>query len=123
MKRPNLKRATAILGCAASLAATGAVAVPAATAAAPRSQSCGSKVITVPVKGAKPAKVVASRISVQGGATCRNAYTVIRGVVTKEMPRGWTVSRGNFKVPNGLTPQVAVNGHKKVMFAVPGPGR
>jgi hypothetical protein len=120
MKRLNLKRGAAILGCAASLAGMGAIAVPGAASAAPKSQSCGSKAITVPVKGGKTVKVSASRIRVEGDATCKDAYAVIRGVVTKELPNGWTVSRGNFKVPKGLTPQVAVNGHKKVMFALPG---
>jgi hypothetical protein len=120
MKRLNLRRGAAILGCAASLAGAGAVAVPGAAMAAPKPQSCGSKVITVPVKGGKTVKVSASRIRVEGGATCKDAYAVIRGVVTKKLPAGWTVSHGNFNVPKGLTPQVAVNGHKKVMFALPG---
>ena len=120
MKRLNLKRGAAILGCAASLAGIGAVAVPGAATAAPKAQSCGSKVITVPVEGGKTVMVSASRIRVEGGATCQVAYTVVRGVVTKELPTGWTVSRGNFKVPKGLTPQVAVNGRKKVMFALLG---
>jgi len=122
MKRPNLKRGLATLGCAASLAGAGVVAVPGAATAAPRPQSCGSKVITVPVKGGKTVKVPASRIRVEGGATCKTAYAVIRGVVTKELPKGWTVSHGNFNVPRGLVPQVAVNGKKKVTFALPGNG-
>jgi hypothetical protein len=117
-----LKRGAAVLGCAASLAWSAAALTPATATAAPRAQSCGSKVIIVPVKGGQATKVPASRIRVEGGATCKDAYAVIRGVVAKKLPKGWTVTHGNFKVPAGLVPQVAVNGHKKVMFALPGRG-
>jgi hypothetical protein len=123
MERFNLKRGAAILGCVASMAGTTAVVAPGAAAAAPKAQSCGSKVILIPaVGGGKSTKVPVSRIRVEGNATCAEAIKVIRGVVTKNLPKGWTVSHGNFKVPRGLTPQVAVNGHKKVMFALPGGG-
>src|SRR3954453_20559831 len=122
MKRFNLKRGAAILGCAASLAGAGTAIAPGIAPAAVKSTNCGSKAIIVPVKAGKTTKVPASRIRVEGGATCKDAYAVIRGVVTKELPKGWTVSHGNFNVPKGLVPQVAVNGHKKVMFALPGRG-
>jgi hypothetical protein len=122
MNRPNLRHATATLACVASLGGAGAVLAPGAATAAPGAQSCGAKVITIPTKGGEASKVPVSRISVRGGATCRDAYAVIRGVVTKKLPRGWSVAHGNFKVPSGLVPQVAVKGHKKVMFALPGNG-
>jgi hypothetical protein len=119
MKSFNLRRATAVLGCAASLA--GAALAPGAVAAAPKAKSCGSKSISVAIKGGKTTTFSASMIRAEGGATCAEAVRVIRGVVTKNLPRGWTVSRGNFKVPHGLVPQVAVNGRKKVKFALVGP--
>ena len=119
MKRLNFKRGAAILGCAASLAGT-TIAIGPGTAAAAGAKACGSKSISVKGTAGKTTHVAASRIRVEGDATCADAYQVIRGVVTKNLPKGWTVTRGNFKVPHGLVPQVAVNGRKKVMFALPG---
>jgi hypothetical protein len=121
MKNSNLKRAAAVLGCVASLAGPAALA-PAGAAAAPKAMSCGARSIKVPVKGGKAVTTPVSLIRVEGGATCAEATAVIRGVLTKELPKGWKVTKGNFKVPHGLTPQVAVNGHKKVTFALPGYG-
>jgi hypothetical protein len=122
MKRLNPKRGAAILGCAASLAGFGASLAPGIAPAAVKSTSCGSKVIVVPVNGGTATKVPVSRIRTEGGASCKVAYAVIRGVVTKKLPKGWTVAHGNFNVPKGLVPQVAVKGHMKVMFALPGRG-
>jgi hypothetical protein len=121
MKRNTIRRGAAILGCAASLAGTTVALAPGIATAAPAAKSCGAKVISAPVNG-KAGQVAASRIRAEGGATCAEAYAVIRGVVTKKLPRGWTVAHGNFKVPKGLVPQVAVNGKKKVTFALPGNG-
>ena len=121
MKRANLKRLTAVLGAAAAL--TGAAIAPGAAPAAAAgngAKSCGARSINVR-SGGKVTRFPVSLIRVEGGATCAEAVRVIRGVVTKKLPRGWTASRGNFKVPHGLTPQQAVNGKKRVKFALPGP--
>jgi hypothetical protein len=116
----HLRRAAAIVGCSASLAGAALVAAPGA-GAAPTAHSCGAKTIAVKT-GGETTKVPASRIRVEGGATCAEAVKVIRGVVLHKIPRGWSVGRGGFKVPSGLTAHIAVNGHKKVKFALVGPG-
>jgi hypothetical protein len=115
----HLGRATALFACVAALAG-GAAAVGPGSAAAHAGTNCGARTITVKAGGGKAVRVPASRIAVEGGATCADAYKVIRGKVTKRLPSGWTVSRGTYKVPRGLTPYVAVNGHKKVKFALVG---
>jgi hypothetical protein len=108
----------AILACAAALAGT--VATAPVTAAAPAAHSCASTTIEVSQKGGKAVTVPVSRIRVEGGATCKEALAVIRGFVTKDLPSGWAIGRGNFKVPHGLVPEIATNGHKKVKFALVG---
>jgi hypothetical protein len=117
--RLHLGRRAAIFACAVSLAGPTTV-LAAGPESAQTGRSCGSKVIMVPQKNDEPLRVPVSRIRVAGGATCAEANKVIRGALTKHLPNGWVLGRGNFKVPSGLTPQVAVNGHKKVMFAVVG---
>ncbi len=119
-KRLNLGRGVAILACAASLAGTAATLAPGTALAAGGATSCGSKTITVAAKGGKSTQVAVSRISVAGGATCRQAYTVIAGVVTKEVPKGWTIEHGHFHVPHGLTAQVATKGAMTIKFALVG---
>jgi hypothetical protein len=121
MKSFNSRRAAATLGCAAALAGSALVGAPGAAAHAPGAQACGSRTIAVHA-GGKTTHVAVSRIRAEGGATCKVAIAVIRGVVTKKLPRGWSVSEGNFKVPHGLTAQIAVKGKMKVKFALPGPG-
>jgi hypothetical protein len=118
-RAPRFRRTVAMLACAASLAA-GAAALGPAGAAARAPSSCGSKDVAVKEAG-KTLTVPVSRITVSGGATCKQAYAVIRGVLLKEVPKGWKVSRGGFKVPHGLVAQQAVDGHKVVRFATIGP--
>jgi hypothetical protein len=115
----HLRRAIAILACSASLVGTAAV-VPAAASAAGAAKSCGSASIGVTHNGGKPVTVPVSRIRVEGGATCAEALKVIRGALAKNPPRGWTVSSANFKVPRGLNAMVAVNGHKRIKYALVG---
>jgi hypothetical protein len=117
--RLHLGRGIAVLACAASLAGTATVLAP-ATASAAAPSSCGSKTIKVPVKGQKALTVPVSRIRVEGGATCAEAYAVIRGSLLKELPAGWKGGPGHFKVPDGLTAQTATKGGKTVKFATVG---
>lgn len=112
-------RTLAILGCA--LASIAAMVVPGAASAAHGGTSCGSRSITVSSKGGKTVTFAVSRIRVEGGATCTEAIQVIRGFVKHDVPGGWAVGPGDFKVPHGLHAEIATNGHKKVKFAVVGP--
>jgi hypothetical protein len=114
--RFNLGRGTAILACAASLAGTAAAVAP-GTAVARAAEGCGAKTISIPQKNGKSLHVPASRIRVEGGATCEEAYAVIRGAVLKKPLSGWSYGRGNFKVPHGLVAEIATNHQKKVKWA------
>jgi hypothetical protein len=117
--RINPGRAIAVLACAAALVGTATVLAP-ASASAHGATSCGSKTIAVPVKGRKAVRVPISRISVEGGATCAEAYAVIRGSLVKKLPAGWTVGPGHFTVPHGLTAQTSKKGKKVVNYATVG---
>jgi hypothetical protein len=118
LRAPSVRRAVAILACAASLVG-GAAAIAPAGASARATTSCGSKDVAVKEAG-KTLTVPVSRIAVSGGATCKQADAVIRGVLLKEVPKGWKVTTGTFKVPHGLVAQEAVNGSKTVRFATVG---
>ena len=105
----NFRRGAAVLACAAFWPARvrRSRRAPRARRAPPRRPAAGSRTIAVPVKGGKSLKVPASRIKVEGGATCQEAYGVIRGALTKHPLDGWTYGRGNFKVPPGLTAEAS----------------
>ena len=114
----SVRRAAAMLACAASLAG-GVAAVAPAGAAARAARSCSSKNVAVK-KGGKTLSVPVSLITVSGGATCKEAITVIRGVLLKEVPKGWKVTEATFKVPHGLVAQQAVKGGETIKFATVG---
>jgi hypothetical protein len=118
--RRQAGRLAAIFACAASLAGIAALIAPLGASAA-GSTTCASKTITVPAAGGgKTVAVPVSRISVHGGATCAEAYAVIRGVVTKKVPAGWTIRPAHFPVPHGLHAEAATKGAKTVRFALVG---
>jgi hypothetical protein len=117
-RAPSVRRAAAILACAASLAG-GVAAVAPPGAAARATSSCGSKNIAVK-EGGKTLTVPVSLITVSGGVTCKQADAVIRGVLLKEVPKGWKVTDATFKVPRGLVAQQAVKGGETIKFATVG---
>jgi hypothetical protein len=119
MNRLHIRRKLAILAATASLAGAGAAIGPAG-ASAHAGGSCGSKSISVSVKGGKPVQVAVSRIETSGGATCKTAYAVIGGFVKKKVPSGWRVTQGTFNVPHGLTAEMATKGKMLVKFALVG---
>jgi hypothetical protein len=112
----KIRRGAALLGCAAALVGTAAAVAPGA-AIARAAESCGSKTISIPQKSGKSLHIPVSRIRVEGGATCTEAYAVIRGGLLKKPLSGWSYGRGNFQVPHGLTAELATNAHKKVKWA------
>jgi hypothetical protein len=115
----HLGRGAAILACAASLAGTAAIVAP--TAASARGAStCANQSVKVPVAEAKPIHVPAKAISVQGGATCAEAYKVIAGALSGNPVPGWKTAIGHFEAPEGLVPEIATKGSKKIKFAVQG---
>jgi hypothetical protein len=118
----HLGRGVAILACAASFAGTAAVVAPSAASAA---TSCGNKSVKIKQEGAKPFNYPVKAIYVEGGATCAEATTVISGVLAGEPPSGWKSVIAHYELPKalaeeGLLPQLAKKGSKKIKFAVHG---
>ena len=118
----HLGRGVAILACAASLAGTAAVVAPSAASAA---TSCGNKSVKIKQEGAKPFNYPVKAIYVEGGATCAEATKVISGVLAGEPPSGWKSVIAHYELPKvlaeeGLLPQLAKKGSKKIKFAVHG---
>ena len=121
--RLHLGRGAAILACAASLAGTAIAVAP--TAASAAATNCGNKSVKVPIEGSKPIHVQVQAISVEGGATCAEATKVISGVLVGEPPSGWKSVIAHYELPKalaeeGLLPQLAKKGSKKIKFAVHG---
>ena len=118
----HLGRGAAILACAASLAGTAAAVAPSAASAA---TSCGNKSLKIAVEGGKPFHYPVKAIEVEGGATCAEATQVIAGVLGGKPPSGWKSVPAHYELPKalaeeGLFPQLAKKGSKKVKFAVHG---
>ena len=121
--KPHLGRGAAILACTASLAATAIVVAPAAPAAA--ATKCGNKVVKVPVEGGKPVNYPVKAIEVEGGATCAEAASVIGPILGGQPPAGWKSVTPHYELPKaladqGLFPQEAKKGAKKIKFAIRG---
>jgi hypothetical protein len=115
----HLGRGAAILACAASLAGT-AVAVAPSAASARATSTCPNKQVTLHVEGSPPSRYPVKAITVQGGVSCAEAYKVIAGALEGKPLPGWKTAIGKFKAPEGLVPEVATKGSKKIQFAVQG---
>lgn len=115
----HLGRGAAILACAASLAGTAAVVAPTA-ASARGGSSCANKSIKLPQEGGKPIHIPVKAITVEGGVSCAEAYKVITAAILGEPLSGWKTAAGHFEAPEGLVPEIAKKGSKKIKFAVQG---
>jgi hypothetical protein len=116
----HLGRGAAVLACAASLAGT-AIAVAPTAASARTAGSCPNKSIPVqPEAGGRILHIPVKAITVEGGASCAEAYNVISGALIGKPVKGWKTGIGKFKAPEGLVPEVATKGSKKIKFAVQG---
>ncbi len=113
----HLGRGAAILACAASLAGIAAVVAPTAASA---SSTCPNKRVTLHVEGSPPSKYPVKAISVEGGVSCAEAYKVIAGALEGKPLPGWKTAIGQFEAPEGLVPQIAKKGSKKIKYAVQG---
>jgi hypothetical protein len=118
----HLVRGAAILAAVASLAGTAAAVAPSAASAA---TSCGNKSVKLKQEGEKPFNYPVKAIYVEGGATCAEATKVIAGVLNGEPPSGWKSVIAHYELPKalaeeGLLPQLAKKGSKKIKFAVHG---
>jgi hypothetical protein len=116
----HLGRGAAILACAASLAGTAAVVAPTA-ASARGGSSCANKTVKLHLEGqSKPFPYPVKAITVEGGVSCAEAYKVITGILEGKTPAGWHSYAAQFEAPEGLVPQGAKKGSKKIKFAVQG---
>jgi hypothetical protein len=113
----HLGRGAAILACAASLAGTAAIVAPTAASAA---STCPNKRLTLHLEGNPPLKYPVKAITVEGGVTCAEAYKVITGALEGKPLPGWKTASGQFEAPEGLVPQIAKKGSKKIKYAVQG---
>jgi hypothetical protein len=116
----HLGRGAAILACAASLAAAATVAAPVAPAAG--ATKCANKVVKIPREGASPYPYPIKAVEVEGGATCGEVTKVLAGVLSGNPLPGWKSVPAHYELPKklqeeGLFPQMAKNGSKKIKFA------
>jgi hypothetical protein len=114
----HLGRAAAILACAASLAGTAAAVAP--TAASAAGASCANKSLAIKTEEGRTLHIPVKAVTVEGGVSCAEAYKVIAGGLTGKPVSGWKTSIAHFEAPEGLVPEQAKKGSKKIKFAVQG---
>ena len=117
--RLHLGRGAVILACAASLAGT-AIAVAPTAASARAASTCANKSIAVKPEKGRTLHVPVKAISVEGGVSCAEAYKVIGGAISGKPLSGWKTAIGKFEAPEGLVPEIAKKGSKKIKFAIQG---
>jgi hypothetical protein len=115
----HLGRGAAILACTASLAGT-AVAVAPTAASARAASSCPNKSLALNLEEGRTIHIPVKAITVEGGVSCAEAYKVIAGGLTGKPVNGWKTAVGKFEAPEGLVPEIAKKGSKKIKFAVQG---
>ncbi|MBS1861386.1 MAG: hypothetical protein JSS68_06695 [Actinobacteria bacterium] len=117
--RPGLGHRLAILACVASLAGTAiAVAPPAASARA--ASTCADKSLAIKTEAGQTLHITVKAISIEGGVSCAEAYKVIAGGLEGKPLPGWKTASAHFEAPEGLVPELAKKGSKKIKFAVSG---
>jgi hypothetical protein len=114
----HLGRGAAILACAASLAGTAAAVAP--TAASAAGTKCANKSLTIKPESGGTLHEPVKAITVEGGATCAEAYKVIGDSLEGKTAKGWKFAIGKFEAPEGLVPEIAKKGSKKIKFAIQG---
>jgi hypothetical protein len=114
----HLGRGAAILACTASLAGTAAVVAP--TASARPVSSCANKSLPVKTEEGRVFHYPVKAITVEGGVSCAEAYKVIDGAISGKPLNGWKTAIGKFEAPEGLVPEIAKKGSKKIKFAIQG---
>jgi hypothetical protein len=113
----HLARGAACLAAVASLA--GVVAAVAPTAASAAGTKCANKSVAVKPEGGGTLHIPVKAITVEG-TTCAEAYKVIGESLSGKPTGAWKIGIGKFEAPEGLVPEVAKKGGKKIQFAVPG---
>jgi hypothetical protein len=116
--RLHLGRGAAILACTASLAGTAIAVAP--TAASAAGTKCANKSLAIKTEEGRTFHFPIKGITVEGGVSCAEAYKVIAGSLDGKPVSGWKVTIGQFEAPEGLVPEVAKKGSKKIKFGAPG---
>ncbi|HJZ38653.1 MAG TPA: hypothetical protein VJ204_20450 [Solirubrobacterales bacterium] len=114
----HLVRGSAILAAVASLAGTAAAVAP--TAASAAGAKCANKSISIKPEEGPSIHIPVKAITVEGGVSCAEAYKVIAGGLEGKPVSGWKTAIGKFEAPEGLVPEIAKKGSKKIKFAVQG---
>ncbi len=114
----HLARGAAVLAAVASLAGTAAAIAP--TAASAAGVKCANKSLAIKTEEGRTFHIPVRAVTVEGGATCAEAYKVIAGELEGKPVKGWKTSVGKFEAPEGMVPEVAKKGSKKIKFAVQG---
>jgi hypothetical protein len=117
--RLNLGRGAALLACVASLAGTAIAVVPSA-ASARAGTKCADKSLAVKPETGPVLHLPVKAVTVEGGVSCAEAYKVITDSLEGMTPKGWTFAIGKFEAPEGMVPEVAKKGSKKIKFAIHG---
>jgi hypothetical protein len=112
------RRGATVLATAATLVAGAAITSPAASVARSAS-TCANKSIKITNEG-RTLSIPVKAITVEGGVSCATAYKVIAGSLVGKPVAGWSVHTATFKAPEGLVPELAKKGSKKIKFAVQG---
>ncbi|HEY1855157.1 MAG TPA: hypothetical protein VGG40_11265 [Solirubrobacterales bacterium] len=117
-----MRKLSTTLGIGAVLALAAIAALLPAAASASSTRTCPNKTMKLTIEGTPPETVSepVKAISTEGGVTCAQAYEVIRGSLTGKPVSGWKVEVGKFKAPEGLVPELARKGSKRIKFAVQG---
>jgi hypothetical protein len=114
----HLVRGSAVLAAVASLAGTAAAVAP--TAASAAGAKCANKSIAIKPEEGPTIHIPVKAITVEGGVSCAEAYKVIAGGLEGKPVSGWKTAIGKFEAPEGLVPEIAKKGSKKIKFAVQG---
>lgn len=114
----HLVRGAAVLAAVGSLAGTAAVVAP--TAASAAGTKCANKSVAIKTEEGRTFHIPVKAITVEGGVSCAEAYKVIVGGLEGKPLPGWKMAAGKFEAPEGLVPEVAKKGSKKIQFAVQG---
>ena len=114
----HLARGAAVLAAVASLAGTAAAVAP--TAASAAGVKCANKSVAVKPESGGTLHIPVKAITVEGGVSCADAYKVITDSLEGKTDKGWKFAVGKFEAPEGLVPEIAKKGSKKIKFAVQG---
>jgi hypothetical protein len=117
--RLNLGRGAAVLACVASLAGT-AIAVAPSAASARSGTKCADKSLAVKPESGPVLHLPVKAVTVEGGVSCAEAYKVVTKSLEGVTPKGWKFAIGKFEAPEGMVPEIAKKGSKKIKFAVRG---